>query len=107
MKRHERSEYTQMKNAMKGYDKRGTINTITMLTIRTNAGSEYKKALHELYTGYGFHPASICVDNHFFDDCERIRYIYGLTYDLHGQARPWTDLYTTEEQARFEAALNS
>ena len=40
MKRHERSEYTQMKNAMKGYDKRGTINTITMLTIRTNAGSE-------------------------------------------------------------------
>ena len=41
-----------------------------------------------------------------YDDRERIIYIYGLTYDLHGEARPWTDLYTEEEKARYAAALD-
>ena len=107
MKRAERSEYTQIKNTLKNYHERGTLDNSTMLTIRTDAGSEYKKALHELYTGYGYHPASIRVDTHLLDEHERIHYIYGLTYDLHGEERPWTDLYTKGEQAKFEAALNS
>lgn len=107
MKREERREFTQIKNSLKEYSKRDTLNHITMLTIKTDASSEYKKALHELYTGYGYHPASICIDTHLLDEHERIHYIYGLTYDLHGEKRPWTDLYTQDEQARFEAALNS
>ena len=40
-----------------------------------------------------------------YDEKERIIYIYGLTYDLRGEERPWTDLYTQEEKERFAAAL--
>ena len=36
---------------------------------------------------------------------EGIIYIYGLTFDLRGEEHPWTELYTAEERARFEAAL--
>ena len=55
---------------------------------------------------YGIHPAGLRVDSRMYDDRERIIYIYGLTYDLHGEARPWTDLYTEEEKARYAAALD-
>lgn len=41
-----------------------------------------------------------------YDDKERIIYIYGMTYDLHGEERPWTELYTAEERARYAAALD-
>ena len=103
MKRAERSEYTYIKR----YEKElGLLTYGTTLTIRTNGSAEYKRALHELYTGWGFHPASVRVDSRMYDDNERIIYIYGLTYDLHGEERPWTDLYTQEERDRFEAALN-
>ena len=102
MKRAERSEYTYIKNSLKGF----TLGYGTTLTIRTDASPEYKKALDSLYTGLNFHPASVRVDSRMYDDNERIIYIYGLTYDLHGEERPWTDLYTQEERDRFEAALN-
>lgn len=101
MKRAERSEYTYIKN----YEKQFDLGYGTTLTIRTNASEEYKKALHELYTGWGFHPAGIRVDTTRFDDLERIIYIYGLTFEMNGQEHPWTELYTAEEKARFEAAL--
>lgn len=102
MKRAERSEYTYIKN----YEKQFKFGYGTTLTIRTNGSPEYKRALHALYTGWGFHPASVQVDSRMYDDNERIIYIFGLTYDLHGEERPWMDLYTREERDRFEAALN-
>ena len=46
------------------------------------------------------------MDNHFYDDRERIIYIAGLSFDLHGEQHPWTELYTDEERARFAAALD-
>ena len=104
MKRAERSEYTYIK----GYTKRGfTLSYGTTLTIRTNGSAEYKKALHDLYTGWGFHPASIRVDSRMYDENERIIYIFGATWkDNDGNDRSWTELYTADERATFAAALN-
>ena len=101
MKREERSEYTYLKNDLK----KNGWNYGTIMTIRTNASAEYKQALHQLYTDYGFHPAGIRTDNHILDGQERILYIYGLTFDLDGVEHPWTELYTAEEKKRFENAL--
>lgn len=102
MKRAERSEYTYIKN----YEKQFDLGYGTTLTIRTNGSAEYKKALHDLYTSWGFHPASVRVDSRMYDGLERIIYIFDLTFDLHGEEHPWTELYTREERARFAAALN-
>ena len=101
MKRAERNEFNYIKRSLKGF----TLGQGTTLTIRTDAGHEYKQALHEHYTGLGFHPASVRVDTHWYDDKERIIYIYGLTFDLHGEEHRWTELYTAEEKDRFEKAL--
>ena len=102
MKRAERSEYTYIKNSLKKLNP----SFGSQLTIRTDAGAEYKKALHELYTSLGFHPGAVKVDTHWFDDKERIIYICGLTFDLDGSERPWTELYTREEKELFAAKLN-
>ena len=101
MKRAERNEYNYIKNSLK--ENNWTYGTI--LTIRTSAGTEYKEALHRLYTSQGFHPAAVTTDAHRFDDQERIHYIYGLTFDMNGEEHPWTELYTTEEKERFSRAL--
>ena len=101
MKREERNEFNYIKRSLKGF----TLGYGTTLTIRTDASPEYKQALHEHYTSLGFHPASVRVDTHWYDDKERIIYIYGLTYDLHGEQHPWTELYTAEEKDRFSKAL--
>ena len=101
MTRAERNEFNYIRRSLKGF----TLGYGTTLTIRTDAGSEYKQALHEHYTNLGFHPASVRVDSRMYDEKERIIYIYGLTYDLHGEAHPWTELYTAEEKDRFEQAL--
>jgi len=102
MKRAERNEY----NYIKRYEKQFDLGYGTTLTIRTDGSPEYKRALHDLYTGWGFHPASVRADRSMYDDKERIIYIYGLTFDLRGEERSWTELYTAEERARFEAALD-
>ena len=101
MKRNERNEFNYIKRSLKGF----TLGHGTTLTIRTDASPEYKQALHEHYTSLGFHPASVRVDTHWYDDKERIIYIYGLTFDLHGEEHPWTELYTAEERDRFSKAL--
>ena len=101
MKREERKEFNYIKRSLKGF----ILGYGTTLTIRTDAGSEYKHALDALYTSLNFHPASVRVDNHMYDEKERIIYIYGLTYDLHGEEHPWTELYTREEKEHFAAAL--
>ena len=101
MTRAERSEYTYIKNSLKDRNP----GPGCQLTIRTNAGSEYKKALNDFYTSLGFHPASVRIDTHWFDENERIIYIHGLTFDLGGETRSWTELYTAEEKDRFAAAL--
>ena len=102
MKREERNEF----NYIKRYEKQFDLGYGTTLTIRTDGGSEYKHALHDLYTGWGFHPASVRVDRTMYDNKERIIYIYGLTFDLHGEEHPWTELYTQEERERFTRALD-
>ena len=102
MKREERNEF----NYIRRYEKQFDLSYGTTLTIRTDGSAEFKQALHELYTGWAFHPASVRVDNRMYDDWERVIYIYGLTFDLNGEAHPWTELYTEEERARFAAALN-
>ena len=101
MKREERNEFNYIKRSLRGF----TLGHGTTLTIRTDASHEYKQALHEYYTDLGFHPASVRVDTRWYDDKERIIYIYGLTFDLNGEEHPWTELYSAEEKARFVAAL--
>ena len=102
MKREERNEFNYIKKSLKGF----TLGHGTTLTIRTDASHEYKQALHEHYTSLGFHPASVRIDTRWYDDKERIIYIYGLTFDLNGEEHPWTELYTAEEKERFQKALN-
>ena len=102
MKRAERNEY----NYIRRYEKQFDLTYGTTLTIRTDGSPEFKHALHELYTSWGFHPANVRVDSRMYDDRERIIYIYGMTFDLNGEERPWTELYTDEERARFAAALD-
>ncbi len=100
-----KAEYNEFRSIRADLKKHGWGHG-TALTIRVDASPEYKKALDNLYMEAGFHPASVRVDNHFFDDKLRIVYIYGLTFDLRGEEHPWTELYTEEEKARFAAALN-
>ena len=102
MTRAERSEYTSIKNSLKKFRPSYT----TTLTIRTDGSAEFKKALHEQYTGLGFHPANIKVDPHWFDEKERVIYIFGRTWKLNGEDRPWTELYTPNELQTLAAALD-
>ena len=103
MKRAERNEYNYIRRTCREINPMGYG---TQLTIRTNASAEYKQALHELYTSLGFHPASVRIDTHWFDENERIIYIYGMTWqDNEGRDHSWSELYTTEEKERFSAAL--
>jgi hypothetical protein len=102
MKRDERNEFNYIRRNVKGYP----LSYGTTLTIRTDASSEYKHALDELYTGLNFHPAAIKVDSHLYDDKERIIYIYSRTWESNGISHSWEELYTTEELASFKAALN-
>ena len=102
MTRSERSEYTYIKNSLKNL----TPGPRCWLSIRTEAGHEYKQALHDLYTGMNFHPADLRRDSRYFDDKERLVYIHGRIWtDDAGNERSWEELYTAEEKARFEAAL--
>jgi len=103
MKREERNEFNYIKRSLKGF----TLGYGTTLTIRTDASSEYKHALDELYTSLNFHPASVRIDKRMYDEKERIIYIFSRTWeDNDVNAHPWTELYTQEERARFEAALD-
>jgi len=100
-----REEYNELRYIRKSL-KQFTLGYGTTLTIRTDAGADYKHRLDQLYTACGFHPASVRVDKSMYDDKERIIYIYGLTFDFRGEERPWTELYTNDERARFAAALD-
>ena len=102
MKREERNEFNYIKRNLKGYP----LGYGTTLTIRTDASTEYKQALNELYASLNFHPAGIKVDSHLYDEKERVIYIYSRTWKDNGSLRPWTELYTSEERASFEAALS-
>ena len=102
MKREERNEINYIKRSLKRF----ALNYGTALTIRTDASTEYKQALNELYSSLNFHPADVKVDCRLFDEKERIIYIYSRTWIGDGNSHPWEELYTSEELARFEAALN-
>ena len=105
MTRSERNEFNHIRRTVKDYAKEGALGYGTTLTIRTDAGREFKTELHGLYTSLGFHPADVRIDTKWYDDKERIIYIFGLTFDLNGEERPWTELYTREEKERFAGAL--
>ena len=100
-----REEYNEMRY-IKSSLRRFTLGPGTTLTIRTDASREYKHKLHEYYTSLGFHPGSVRVDRHMYDEKERIIYIEGLTFDFHGEQHPWTELYTSQEREVFAAALD-
>ena len=102
MKRIERNEFNYIRKSLRQF----TLGYGTTLTIRTDGSPEYKQALHEHYISLGFHPASVRIDSRMYDEKERIIYIYSRTFDLNGEEHPWTELYTAEEKACFEAALN-
>lgn len=104
MTRSEYSEFRSIRADLKKY----TLGHGTTLTIRTDASADYKAKLHGLYTSLNFHPASVRVDSHYFDDKERIIYIYGadeIHHDYYGRPFTWEALYTAEAKARFAAAL--
>lgn len=103
MTREEYNEFRSIRASLKMF----TLDHGTTLTIRTDASPEYKMKLHGLYTSLNFHPASVRVDAHYFDDKERVIYIYGadeVHTDYYGRKYTWEALYTAEEKERFTAA---
>ena len=102
MKRAEYNEFLSIRSTLKKLE----LGYGSVLTIRTDASTELKHKLDAFYTSLGFHPASVRVDNHFFDEKERIHYIYGQTWeDNDGNKHPWTELFTPQERMHFAAAL--
>ena len=101
-----RAEYNEYRY-IRSYKTKGfPLDHGTQLTIPTDATPDYKRRLNELYVSWNFHPASIRVDTHWFDDRERIIYIFGRTWkDNSGNDRSWEELYSTEEKTRFAQAL--
>ena len=103
MTREEYNEFRYIRSSLKKF----TLGHGTTITIRTDAGADYKHRLDALYTSLYFHPASIRRDPRMYDEKERIIYIFGRTWtDNEGRERPWTELYTPEEHASFTAALD-
>lgn len=104
-----RAEYNEYRY-IKSYKTKGfPLTHGTILAIPTDASPDYKHRLDALYTEWGFHPASIRTDTRMFDNRERIVYIFGRNEtftDYYGKVYGWDALYTTEEKARFAAALN-
>lgn len=100
-----RAEYNEFRH-IRAIEKKMPLCSGTILTIRTNGSKEFKLALHELYTSWGYHPAGVGVNNHLYDAQERIIYIYGLCFELAGATHPWSELYTSDEKKRFEEALD-
>ena len=98
MKRAEYNEFLYIRSNLKKYKPGyGAI-----LTIRTDASPEYKHKLDAFYTSLGFHPASVRVDKHFFDEKERVHYmmatsIPGRSFSPARSAPasrlPWTEHY--------------
>lgn len=105
MNRIERHEYTFIKNSLKR-DSRIVNLEGSCRTLRIDGSSEYKQALHKLYTSYGYHPAAIRTDLVLFDENPRLIYLHGLRWYENGEYHPWTDLYTAAEKAAFAEALN-
>ena len=101
MTRAERNEFNYIRHSLRTISKNPCG---AQLTIRTDAGREYKQTLHALYTSLGFHPASVGIDTRRFDGKERIVYIYGIRCGNNNEYH-WTELYTKEEKDRFAAAL--
>ena len=104
MTRAERNEFNYIRRRLKSWSNLGYGST---LTIRTDAGSQYKHELDAFYLSLGFHPAGITTDSHRFDGKERIVYIFGQTWqDDEGNERSWEELYSREEKERYAAALD-
>lgn len=104
MTRAEYNEYRYIKKTFREL----TPTDGTVATIKTNASADYKHRLDALYAENNLHPACIRVDNLYFDDNERIIYIYGrndVYKDYAGREYGWEELYTAQEKERFERAL--
>ena len=102
MTREERNEFNYIRRTLRSLM---PIHGAT-LTIRTDGSPEYKHALHDYYTGLGFHPAAIRRDPVRFDGKERIEYIANRIFLENGMLRPWTDFYTARAQEAFRRALD-
>ena len=96
MTRTERNEYNSIRRTCKDLDLKGS-----QLTIRTDAGAEYKRALHDFYQSLGFKPYGITTDSRRLDGKERIVYI-----GWNDQTYTWEELTTAAEKKRYAEALN-
>ena len=101
-----RQEYNDYRS-IAAYPRRGfSLSYGTVLRVHVNRSVEYKEKLHNLFTSWGFHPASVCIDRPFCDE-ETIQYIFGMTWkDAAGHDRSWKELYTREEKEEFDRALH-
>ena len=100
-----RQEYNEFRY-IRSYEKKYDLGPGTTLTMGQDASADCNDRMDAIYRSWGFHPASVRVNSRMFDEKERVIYIHGLTFDLHGEPHPWTELYTQEEHARFAAALD-
>lgn len=104
MTRKEYNEYRYIKSSVK---KSGMPTYGCMYTIPVDGTEDYKIRLDRLYSEWDLHPASVRVDNHYFDDKERIIYIKGRTWKSDdGKSHDWTELYTIDQRKRFQEALH-
>lgn len=102
-----REEYNEFRRIKATCHRYGMPSSGCMYTIPVDGSADYKARLDALYTSWNMHPASVRVDKHYFDDKERIIYIYGRTWeDNDGKKHSWTELYTAQERARFADALS-
>ena len=98
MTRAERNDYNSTKSFLK---KNGAQNVISA-AIRKSGSHEYKQAMHELFTSYDFLPVDISNWKLGFMgryDEEMIQYTRDISRKF------WTEHYSPEARAEFEAAL--
>lgn len=101
-----RAEYNEYRHIKSTCHKYGMPSYRCQYTIPTGASPDYKAKLDALYKSWNMHPASVKVDKHYFDEEERIVYIYGQTWqDSKGHPRSWTELYTADQLDKFQRAL--
>ena len=85
MTREEYNEFRYIRSSLKKF----TLGHGTTVTVRTDAGADYKHRLDDLYTSLNFHPASIRRDPRMYDDKERIIYIFGRTWTDKSTSKAW------------------
>ena len=106
MTRTERNEFNYIRSTLRRSGYIGNSKPGAVLTIRLEASSECKKALHKLYTECDYHPCEISTTapithTPYENGARRLHYVHGIETD----GIRWERLYTAEQVAAFAAAL--